>query len=93
MEWIGNFSQPRAAARALATQGARVFLAYFREPPEFSAKELRAALEANHGGVLLYHANQQQTAEPVVEEIRSAASELGKRGITVNVVTCRPDVP
>jgi 3-oxoacyl-[acyl-carrier protein] reductase len=61
-----------ATARALAAQGARVFLTYFREPSEFKSEELDAARAAGVGGVLLYRANQQQTAESVVEEIRAS---------------------
>jgi 3-oxoacyl-[acyl-carrier protein] reductase len=59
-----------ATARALAAQGARVFLAYFREPSAFAPEVLNAARAAGVGGVLLYRANQQQTTESVVEEIR-----------------------
>jgi 3-oxoacyl-[acyl-carrier protein] reductase len=59
-----------ATARAFAAQGAKVFLTYFRGPCEFAQEELDAARQARVGGVLLYRANQQQTAEPVVEEIR-----------------------
>lgn len=61
-----------ATARALAAQGARVFLTYFREPSELSSEELEAARAAGKGGVLLYRANQQQTAESVAEDIRAS---------------------
>lgn len=61
-----------AAARALAAQGAEVFLTYFRERCELSPEELEGARAAGIGGVLLYRANQQQTAESVVEEIRAS---------------------
>jgi len=61
-----------ATARAFATQGARVFLTYYREPSEFTPQELGAARETNTRGFLLHHANQQQTAEPIVEEIRAS---------------------
>lgn len=61
-----------AAAKALAAQGAKVFLTYFREPTEFSSEELNAARAAGTGGVLLYRANQQQAAESVAEEICAA---------------------
>jgi 3-oxoacyl-[acyl-carrier protein] reductase len=42
-----------ATARALAAQGARVFMTYFREPSEFAPEELNAARAAGTGGVLL----------------------------------------
>jgi len=60
-----------ATARALAAQGARVFLTYFREPSELAPEELDAARAAGTGGVLLYRAKQQQTAESVAEEIHA----------------------
>ena len=60
-----------ATARALAAQGARVFLTYFREPTEFSHDQLAAAGSGAEGGVLLYRANQQQPARRVLEEIRA----------------------
>lgn len=60
-----------ATARALAAQGAGVFLTYFREPCTFTSEELSAAIAAGRGGLLLYRANQQQRAEAVVEEIRT----------------------
>jgi 3-oxoacyl-[acyl-carrier protein] reductase len=61
-----------ATAKALAAQGTKVFLTYFREPSEFPSEELNAARAAGRGGVLLYRANQQQTAESVVEDIRAS---------------------
>ncbi len=61
-----------ATAKALAAQGAKVFLTYFREPAEFAPEELEAARAAGTGGVLLYRANQQQTAESVAEDIRAS---------------------
>ena len=62
-----------ATARALAAQGVKVFLTYFREPTEFSPEELKAARAAGAGGVKLYRANQQQTAESVAEELRAGS--------------------
>lgn len=61
-----------ATAAAFAAQRAKVFLAYFREPCTFTPKELSAARAEGRGGVLLYRANQQQTAESVVEKIRAS---------------------
>ena len=60
-----------AAARAFAAQGAKVFLTYFREPCEHTPAELESAQASGTGGVLLYRANQQQTAESVLESISS----------------------
>lgn len=60
-----------ASARAFAEQGAKVFIAYFREPCEYTGEELAAALKAGTGGDKFYRAKQQQSADPVVEEIRS----------------------
>ena len=58
-----------ATARAFAVQGAKVFLTYFREPCGYTQAELESARAAGKGGVLLYRANQQQTAESVLESI------------------------
>ncbi|MFC1535573.1 SDR family NAD(P)-dependent oxidoreductase [Candidatus Neomarinimicrobiota bacterium] len=60
-----------ASARAFAKQGAKVFIAYFREPCEYSEEELTMAVEAGVGGDKYFRAKQQQTADPVVEDIRS----------------------
>ena len=61
-----------ATARAFAAQSAKVFLTYFREPCTFTPEELEAARAAGTGGVLVYRANQQQTAESVTDEIRAS---------------------
>jgi 3-oxoacyl-[acyl-carrier protein] reductase len=58
-----------AAARALAAQGCRVFLAYFRPACTIDRDRLLQALTAGVGGPLLYWANQQRTADHLVEEI------------------------
>ncbi|MDJ0597125.1 MAG: SDR family oxidoreductase [Pleurocapsa sp. MO_226.B13] len=60
-----------ATAKTFASQGAKVFLTYFRESCEYSSDELNKAREKGIGGVLLYRANQQQTSETIVDEIRS----------------------
>lgn len=60
-----------ATAKALAMQGAQVFLTYFREPTVLTPEDLDAARERGMGGVSLYRANQQQAAESVVEAIRA----------------------
>jgi 3-oxoacyl-[acyl-carrier protein] reductase len=80
-----------ATARALAAEGAKVFLTYFREPPEFPSDELNAARAAGEGGVRLYRANQQQRAESVAEEIRAsggaAAALEADLSVTDNIPT------
>ncbi len=60
-----------ATARAFAAQGAQVFITYYRDKSNFSSGELEAARAAGEGGVLLYHAMQQQSADVVLGEIRS----------------------
>ncbi len=59
-----------ATARAFAAQGAKVFVTYYREPCPHTEEELAKAREAGIGGVLLYRAMHQQSADAVVEEIR-----------------------
>jgi len=81
-----------ATARALATQGAAVFLTYYREPSGFAPQELRLAREANTGGVLLYHANQQQTAEPIVGEIRASGGVAASYETDLSVVDHIPEL-
>lgn len=58
-----------ATARALATQGARVFAAYFRPPCPSGQEELSKAKQTGIGGPLLYWARQQQSADRLVQEI------------------------
>jgi 3-oxoacyl-[acyl-carrier protein] reductase len=74
-----------ATARALAAQGARVFLTYFREPSEFAPEELEAARAAGIGGIVLYRANQQQTAELVAEKIRAGGGVAAARETDLSI--------
>jgi 3-oxoacyl-[acyl-carrier protein] reductase len=60
-----------ATARAFAAQGAKVFVTYYREPCSLPAEELEKARQSKTGGVSLYHALRQQTAEGLVREIAS----------------------
>jgi len=60
-----------AAARALAVQGARVFITFFREPCGLDSSRLENAKESGIGGVLLYRANQQQTTDPLIQDVRA----------------------
>lgn len=60
-----------AIAKAFAVQGAKVFITYYREPPAYSAAELQKARAIGEGGDRFYRAQQQQSGEAVVEEIRA----------------------
>jgi len=60
-----------ATARALAAQGAQVFITYYRVPHRYSEAELQAALDAGTGGDALYCALQQNTAGALVDGIRA----------------------
>lgn len=68
----GNHGIGAAIAQALATQGVKVFITYFRPETAYGESELDAALAAGVGGDRLYRAQQQQTADHVLSEIRSA---------------------
>ena len=59
-----------ATARALAAQGARVFLGYYRVPPTRSQDELDRARALGTAGIALYQAQQQNSAETIADEIR-----------------------
>jgi 3-oxoacyl-[acyl-carrier protein] reductase len=60
-----------ATARALALQGAGVYLTYYRAPCDESETELESARRQERGGPLLYQAMQQQPVERVLNEIRA----------------------
>jgi 3-oxoacyl-[acyl-carrier protein] reductase len=60
-----------ATAKALAAQGAKVFISFYREASRYSEGELRQAQAAGIGGDALYRAMQQQSADSTVEHIRS----------------------
>jgi 3-oxoacyl-[acyl-carrier protein] reductase len=64
-----------ATARALAFQGARVFVTYYRPEMTFKHSELEEAREKGVGGEALYAAMQQQPGRTVVESITKAAGE------------------
>ena len=61
-----------ATAKALAAQGAKVFITFYRPPTLHTPEQLAAARQTGVGGEPLYTAMQQQTAEPVVTHIRVA---------------------
>ena len=58
-----------AAARAFATQGARVFVTYFREPSRYDEEALEEARQAGVGGVVFYWAMHRQPADQVIQDI------------------------
>lgn len=60
-----------ATARALAAQGAKVFITYHRDVCRYSEEEFQQARAAGIGGPALYAANQQQSPEPLVQEIQA----------------------
>ncbi len=60
-----------ATAKAFASQGAKVYITYYRDTCRYSKEELEKALEAGAGGDLLYRAMQQKSADPLVRDIRS----------------------
>lgn len=64
-----------ASAKALAAQGCRVFITYYRGMSDYAPKELEAARQAGVGGDLLYQAMQQSTADQVVDEIQSKGGD------------------
>jgi 3-oxoacyl-[acyl-carrier protein] reductase len=69
-----------ATARALAAQGAAVYLTYYHEATPYSGAELEAARRAGLGGDALYRARQQAPIAPLLAEIqamggRAAAQE------------------
>lgn len=68
----GNHGIGAAIVRALAALGAKVFITHLRQETAYGASELQAALDAGIGGDRLYRAQQQQTADHVLSEIRSA---------------------
>ena len=60
-----------ATARAFGTQGAQVFITFYRDTSRYSRQELAEAREASVGGDRLYQAMQQQSAEPLLHAIRA----------------------
>ncbi len=58
-----------ATARALASQGARVYITYFREPSGYGKEELDRARAAGVGGVLFYWSVHREPADQVIQDI------------------------
>ncbi|MDE2815368.1 MAG: SDR family oxidoreductase [Chloroflexota bacterium] len=68
----GNHGIGAVIAQALAAQGVKVLITYFRLETAYAENELQAALDAGIGGDRLYRAQQQQSADHVVSAIRKA---------------------
>lgn len=67
-----------AAARALASQGARVCITYLRLPPGLfglDQTEIEQAEQARQSGLPLYHAMRTHPADEVLQSIRSAGGQ------------------
>lgn len=60
-----------ATARALAAQGAKVFITFYRVPCRYSEQALQQAQETGVGGDVLYCALQQQMADALVHDIQA----------------------
>lgn len=58
-----------AAVEAFATQGAKVFVTYYRGACQYSEEELKKAEESGVGGDALYRAKQQKSADSLIEKI------------------------
>ena len=61
-----------ATAKALAAQGAQIFITYYRGVPAHTPDRLAEAQFRGTGGPELYEALRQQSGEEVAEQIRSA---------------------
>ncbi len=68
-----------ATARALATQGAKVFITYYIPGSPYSQRELDEAHEAGVGGPVLYRAMQQQPPDAVIDAIRSSGGTVAAK--------------
>jgi len=60
-----------ATANTFATQGAKVFITFYREPCNYSNEALQQAKAKGIGGDVLYRAMQQQSADPLIDNIRA----------------------
>jgi 3-oxoacyl-[acyl-carrier protein] reductase len=61
-----------AIAKALAAQGAAVFISSFRRPPVHNASEMKAARRAGIGGPAFYDVVGHESPEAVVRDIESS---------------------
>lgn len=60
-----------ATAKAFSAQDAKVFITYYRDECRYSEEELEKARKERIGGDMLYRAMQQQSADSLVDHIRS----------------------
>jgi len=60
-----------AIVNAFAIQGAKVFITFYRDTCRYSEEELQQAKASGIGGDILYRAMQQQTADSLLESIRT----------------------
>ena len=60
-----------ATARAFAAQGTKVYITFYRDACSIPKQTLEDAIREGVGGLKLYHAMQQKSADPVVEDIQS----------------------
>jgi len=58
-----------ATAEAFASQGAKVFITFYRNSCQYSEDELKSAEEVGVGGDVLYCAKQQKSADSLVQKI------------------------
>ena len=65
-----------AATRALAAQGARLFITYLRLPPLGTAKAQERGGETHTPGLALYNLKRSQTADSVIEQIRAQGGSV-----------------
>lgn len=79
-----------ATARALAAQGSQVFITYYRGPCSYSEEALTQAREVGVRGDLLYQALQQQSAQPLVDEIRRGGGRAVAFEADLGVVSTIP---
>ena len=79
-----------ATAKAFATQGARVFITYYRDTCPYSEQELAKAREAGVGGDVLHRAMQQQSVEPLVGALRSQGGVAVACEVDLGVVDSIP---
>ena len=77
-------------AKALAIQGARIFITYYITDSPFSTDELQEARENGIGGLPLYFALQQQSGEVVASEIRRQGGIVAVKEADLGDVTNIP---
>jgi 3-oxoacyl-[acyl-carrier protein] reductase len=76
-----------AAARALASQGARVCITYLRLAPEpfgLDQTEIEQAEQARQPGLALYHAMRTHPADEVLQSIRTAGEQAQAREVDLS---------